>query len=77
MVDKEFFNIYVGKNRKFFKSNYMSESMPKKQGKKIRCCKCFVTLERLKEEKICDYLIKILKEDGSEDYICRVCHEGW
>ena len=55
----------------------MPEKMIKKQKEKIRCCKCFVTLERLKQEKICDYLIKIVKEDGTEDYICRVCHEGW
>lgn len=64
-------------NRKLFKYISMFENMPKKSEKKIRCCKCFVTLERLKEEKICDYLIKIIKEDGSEDYICRVCQEGW
>jgi hypothetical protein len=55
----------------------MFENMVKKQRDKIRCCKCFVTLERLKQEKICDYLIKIIKEDGTEDYICRVCQEGW
>lgn len=51
--------------------------MRKKQNKKIRCYKCLVTLERLKEEKICDHLVKIIKEDGTEDYICRVCQEGW
>ncbi|VVB83547.1 Uncharacterised protein [uncultured archaeon] len=55
----------------------MFGNMLKKSGKKIRCCKCLVTLERLKEEKICDYLTKIIKEDGTEDYICPVCHEGW
>lgn len=51
--------------------------MVKRQKKKIRCYKCLVTLDRLKKEKICDYLIKVIKENGEEDYICRVCHEGW
>jgi hypothetical protein len=51
--------------------------MSKKQIKKLRCYKCLMTLERLKEEKICDHLIKVVKENGEEDYICRVCEEGW
>jgi len=45
--------------------------------KRIRCYKCFVTLERLKRDGINDYLIKIIKEDGKEDYICQVCFNGW
>jgi hypothetical protein len=51
--------------------------MPAKKNKTLRCCKCLVTLERLKKDKICDYLIKIIDENGKEDFICRVCHEGW
>lgn len=44
---------------------------------KIKCCKCFVTLERLKKDEISDYLIKIIREDGKEDYICPICFSGW
>ena len=45
--------------------------------KKIKCSKCFVTLEKLKKDNICDYLVKIVNEDGDEDYICPVCYGGW
>ena len=45
--------------------------------KVIRCSKCFVTLDRLRDDKICDYLIKIIKEDGKEDLICPTCFNGW
>lgn len=44
---------------------------------KLRCCKCFVTLERLKKDGITDYLIKIAKEDGKEDYLCSNCFDRW
>ena len=43
----------------------------------IKCYRCFITLERLKKDKICDFLIKIIKSDGEEDHICPVCLEGW
>jgi len=45
--------------------------------KQIKCCKCFITLKRLKEENIAEYLIKIIREDGKEDYICPNCLEGF
>jgi len=45
--------------------------------KRIKCCKCFITLERLKNDGIGEYLIKIVKENGKEDYICIVCLNGW
>lgn len=43
----------------------------------IRCCKCLVTLERLKKDRICSYLIRIIKDNGAEDYICSTCFNGW
>lgn len=43
----------------------------------IRCSKCFITLERLKKDGICENLLKIVDEGGREKNICRVCHEGW
>jgi hypothetical protein len=46
-------------------------------GNKLRCCKCFITLEHLKKTGIDDYLIRIVLEDGKEDYICSVCQKGW
>ena len=45
--------------------------------KKLRCGKCFVTLQHLKEEGICDYLVRIVKEDGQEDSVCPTCFNGW
>ena len=38
--------------------------------KKLRCGKCFVTLQRLNEDGLYDYLIKVVKAGGQEDYIC-------
>lgn len=45
--------------------------------KKIRCGKCFVTLAKLKETGISDYLVRIVKENGQEDFICTTCLAGW
>ncbi len=42
----------------------------------LRCCKCFITLQRLKEDKVTDYLLKIVKED-KEAFICPPCFHGW
>ncbi|MFH1326508.1 MAG: hypothetical protein ABIH59_00075 [archaeon] len=44
---------------------------------KIKCFKCFITLEYLKKENIAEYLVKVIKEDGKEDYICPNCLEGF
>ena len=44
---------------------------------KKRCCKCYITLDRLKKDGITDYLVKIIKEDGTEEYICPQCIGGW
>lgn len=54
----------------------MTIKKPKKD-QELRCCKCLVTLERLKKDGICDFLIKIVEEKGSEKYICQLCLEGW
>ena len=54
----------------------MIKKTPSKD-QELRCSKCFVTLERLKTDKISDYLIKIIDEKGNEKYLCRVCFEGW
>ncbi|MDO8480280.1 MAG: hypothetical protein Q7S65_00525 [Nanoarchaeota archaeon] len=44
---------------------------------KLRCVKCFVTLERLKQDQIADFLIRIVKADGTEAYLCPTCLSGW
>lgn len=54
----------------------MTNKKPSKD-QELRCCKCFVTLERLKKDKICDCLIKIIDEKRHEKYICQLCLEGW
>lgn len=43
----------------------------------LRCSKCFITLDRLKQDNITDFLIKIVKEDRSESYLCTTCLSGW
>ena len=43
----------------------------------IKCCKCFITLKRLKEDKITELLLKVVNEDGEEKYLCPICFEGW
>lgn len=43
----------------------------------LRCSKCFITLSRLKADKITDFLVKIAKEDKSESYLCTTCLNGW
>ena len=45
----------------------MVEKDPAKK-QKLRCLKCFVTLERLKKDALCDYLIKLIDEKGDEKY---------
>jgi uncharacterized protein with PIN domain len=45
--------------------------------KKLRCSKCFVTLERLRQDGISKYLIKAVDEKGEECYLCPNCLNGW
>ena len=45
--------------------------------KGLRCGKCFVPLKRLSEDGICDYLIRVVKDNGQEDSICPTCFNGW
>ena len=44
--------------------------------KRLRCFRCLVTLERLKRDNCGDYLVKVARDDGTEDHICRVCLAG-
>ncbi len=44
---------------------------------KIKCSKCFVTLKRLKEDGVCEYLVKIIDSDGKNEALCTTCLNGW
>lgn len=39
----------------------------------IRCCKCLVTLERLKRDGICSRLLVVARADGGQEYLCNIC----
>ena len=47
------------------------------KNQKLRCFKCFITLERLMQDGLADYLIKLVDEKGDEKCICPNCLAGW
>lgn len=55
----------------------MKKALRTKKRTALRCDKCFITLEKLKKDKLSPFLIKITDGTGGKKQICRLCFEDW